>query len=211
MTTAPQNEPSDGIMTSRYQDLRRFRLPGGFRGRGAIVVQLWWIIQSTAFRFSPQVLYGWRRFLLRLFGAHVGRGALVRPTVRIIYPWKVSVGDHSWIGDDAVLYSLGPIAIGAHTVVSQKSYLCAGSHDPQSIAFDISAAPIRVGDECWIATDVFVAPGVSIGNGAVVGARSSVFHDIPAGMICHGNPAVPVRARRVEGGPSHAATAAREG
>jgi len=178
-----------------YQDLSRFQVPAGFRGRNRITVQLWWLVQATVFRLSPQVFYGWRRFLLRLFGAHVGRGALIRPSAEITYPWKVWIGDHSWIGDGATLYSLSDIRIGPHSVISQRAYLCAGTHDPASITFDILAAPISIGAECWIASDVFVALGVTIGDGTVVGARSTVFHDLPKGMICYGTPARPVRGR----------------
>jgi len=184
-----------GAPRPRYQDLSRFRLPPNFRGRSALVVQLWWLVEASLFRLSPQVLYGWRRFLLRLFGAKVGRQVQLRPTVQITYPWKVSIGDHSWIGDEVVLYSLGEIRIGAHSVISQKSYICAGTHNPESLAFDILALPVWVGSECWIASDVFVAPGVSIADGAVVGARSTVVQDLPAGMVCYGHPAVPVRPR----------------
>lgn len=179
----------------QYQDLSTFRMPPGFRGRSGILVQLWWLVQWFLFRPSPQVLYGFRRFLLRLFGAQVGAHVLVRPTAWITYPWKLSIGNYSWIGDEVVLYSLGEIRIGAHTVVSQRSYLCAGTHDFTRLSFDISAPPIHIGDQVWIATDVFVAPGVTIGDGSVVGARSSVFHDLPAGMICMGSPAQPIRTR----------------
>lgn len=178
-----------------YQDLRRFRLPKGFRGRSAIIVQLWWLVQATLFRGSPQICYGWRRWLLRRFGARVGRGVLIRPTVEITYPWKLTIGDYSWVGDGAVLYTLGEIYLGAHSVVSQRSYICTGSHEPESLAFAIFARPVRIGAECWLAADVFVAPGVSIGDGTVVGARSSVFDDLPPGMICRGAPARPVRRR----------------
>jgi putative colanic acid biosynthesis acetyltransferase WcaF len=182
--------------SNRYQDLSRFRVPVGFRGRSPIVVQLWWIVQATLFHPSPQILYGWRRFLLRLFGAHVGRGVMFRPSVEIVYPWKIWIGDYSWIGDNTRLYSLADIRIGSHSVISQNSYLCAGSHDPESITFAITALPISIGNECWIASDVFIAPGISIGDGTVVGARSTVFHDLPSGMICYGAPARPVRPRR---------------
>jgi len=179
-----------------YQDLDRFRLPEGFRGRPAWLVQTWWLVETLLFRFSPQVMYGWRRSLLRLFGAKVGRDVLIRPTARVTYPWKLTIGDCSWIGDDVVLYSLGQIRIGSHTVISQKSYVCTGTHDYTQARFDISATPVNIGDEVWIAADVFVAPGVAIGNGAVVGARSTVLSDLPAGMVCYGQPAKPVRARR---------------
>jgi len=183
------------MAAARYQDLAQFRLPRGFRGRNAVVVQLWYVVAATLFRWSPQALYGWRSLLLRLFGARIGQGVKVRSSATILYPWKVAIGERSWIGDEAVLYSLGEIRIGANSVVSQRSYLCTGSHAIDKIEFDIEARPIVVGSECWIASDVFVAPGVSIGDGAVVGARSTVFEDVPAGMVAFGTPARPVRPR----------------
>jgi putative colanic acid biosynthesis acetyltransferase WcaF len=159
------------------------------------VVQLWWIVQATLFAISPQFMFGWRRWLLRLFGAKVGRGVLLRPSVRVTYPWNVSIGDYAWVGDDVVLYSLGEIEIGEHAVVSQRSYLCAASHDYTRVDFPIYARKVTLEAQAWLATDVFVAPGVTIGKGAVVGARSSVFHDLPPMMVCVGSPARPTRPR----------------
>ena len=181
-----------------YQDLSAFTMPAGFRGRSALVVQLWWIVQALFFRTSPQFMYGYRRWLLRLFGAKVGKGVILRPTMSVQFPWKVTIDDYAWVGDDVVLYSLGPINIGQHAVVSQKSYLCTGSHDAQDPWFHITARPIVIEREAWVATDVFVGPGVTIGQGAVVGARSSVFNDLPGGKICLGCPARPVRDRLPE-------------
>ena len=159
------------------------------------MVQLWWIVQSSLFACSPQFMYGWRRFLLKLFGAKVGQGVLIRPTVRVTYPWKVVFGNFVWVGDNVELYSLGPIEIGSNVVISQRSYLCAASHDYTSESFDMLAKKIVIEDEVWIATDVYVAPGVTIGRGALVGARSSVFGDMPSCMICLGSPASPVKPR----------------
>ena len=115
--------------------------------------------------------------------------------MKITYPWKLTLGDYAWVGDDAVLYTLGEITIGANSVVSQKCYLCTGSHEFMSQHFDITASPIVIGEKCWLATDVFVAPGVSVGDGTVVGARSSVFKSLPANKVCRGNPAVVIRER----------------
>ena len=140
-------------------------------------------------------MYGWRRFLLRSFGAQIGKNVIIRPTVKIQFPWKVKIGDYSWIGDRVNLYSLGDIEIGNDVVISQRSYICTGTHDASADTFDISSHRIIVEDQCWIATDVFVAPGITIGRGTVVGARSSVFHDLPAGKICMGNPARVVKDR----------------
>lgn len=180
-----------------YQDLSRFRTPTGFRGRSGVAVQFWWLVDALLFRPSPQIFFGWRRWLLRLFGAHIGKGALIRPSVEITYPWKVSIGDYAWVGDHVVLYSLAEIRIGAHSVISQYSYLCTGSHDMESASYTIVAAPIVIGAQCWVASHVFVAPGVTIDDGAVVGARSAVFHDLPPAMICQGMPAKPIRPRPV--------------
>jgi putative colanic acid biosynthesis acetyltransferase WcaF len=182
----------------KYQDLSMFMLPAGFRGASGLKVQIWWLIQSSLFGLSPQFMYKWRNFLLRLFGAQIGKGVIIRPTVRITYPWKLIIGDNAWVGDNADLYTLGEISIGKNAVVSQRAYLCTGSHDHTAEAFDIYAKPIVIEDEAWIATDVFIAPGITIGKGAVIGARSSVFKDMPAGMICIGNPAKPVK-KRLEG------------
>ncbi|CDQ11291.1 putative glycose-acyl transferase, WcaF [Acidithiobacillus ferrivorans] len=192
-----QNQAEETMMLA--QDLSRFRVPATFRGRSGWYVQLWWLVQASLFTWSPQVLYGWRRFLLRLFGAKIGKGVIIRPSTRITYPWKVSIGDFAWVGDDVVLYSLGEIDIGANAVVSQRCYLCTGSHDYTQPTFDIYTKPILVGAEAWLATDVFVAPGVRIGRGAVVGARSSVFEDIPELMLAKGTPAKPFKKRLLTG------------
>jgi putative colanic acid biosynthesis acetyltransferase WcaF len=179
----------------KYQDLSKFLLPSGFRGASGLKVQIWWLIQSTLFGCSPQFMYAWRNFLLRLFGAKIGRNVIIRPTVRVTYPWKLTIGDNAWVGDHAELYTLGNITIGKNAVVSQKSYLCTGSHDFQSEAFDIYQKPIVIEDEAWVAADVYIAPGITVGKGAVIGARSSVFSDMPAGMICIGSPAKPIKPR----------------
>ena len=97
-----------------------------------------------------------------------------------------------------MLYSLGNIYIADDSVLSQKAYLCAASHDYKSRSFDILSSDIRIGSEVWIATDVFVGPGVTIGGGAVVGARSSVFEDLPGGMLYFGSPAKAVRPRATQ-------------
>lgn len=183
------------IIKNKYQDLSKFDLPRGFRGRPSFFVQLWWLVEFFLFKPSPQFMYGWRRFLLRLFGAKIGKKVILRPSCSITYPWKVKIGDHSWIGDEVVLYSLGEITIGNNAVISQRSYLCTGSHDYTDISFSIFQKPIIINDECWIATDVFIAPGVTIGRGTVVGARSSVYKELKPESIYIGNPAKYIRAR----------------
>ena len=178
-----------------YQRLDTFKLPAGWRGRSAAFVQLWWIVQALLIHPSPQVAYGWRRWILRLFGARVGSNVLIRPSVRVTFPWRLTIGDYVWIGDNVELYSLAEITIGAHAVVSQGSYLCTGSHDANSPSFDIFAKPIIVGEEAWIAAQAFVCPGVRLGRGSVVGARSFVTEDTREGGVYFGKPARYVRQR----------------
>lgn len=189
-------------MNDRVQDLSLFRLPADFRGRSALVCQAWWIIQDTLFRWSPQFMYGFRNALLRLFGAQIGTAVMIRPTVRIQFPWKVIIGDYTWIGDHAELYSLGPISIGAHAVISQMCYLCTATHDPSEVDFPIYATSMTVGDEVWLCAGVFIMPGANIGRGAVVGARSLVTKDIPAMALAKGNPAVVTGERKTNFGSS---------
>jgi putative colanic acid biosynthesis acetyltransferase WcaF len=189
-------------LPDQIQDLRSFRVPPDFRGRPAWLVQFWWLVQATLFGLSPQFMYGWRSWLLRMFGASIGEGVHVRPTARITYPWKVSIGNFSWVGDGVVLYSLETIDIGANVSISQRCHLCAGSHDYTRRNFPYVLEPMRtrivVEDEVWLANEVFVGPGVTIGRGAVVGARSSVFKTLPAMMVCYGSPAEAKKPRTVD-------------
>ena len=134
-----------------------------------------------------------------MFGATIGEGVRVRPSAHITYPWKVRIGDWSWIGEESVLYSLEEISIGSNVSVSHRCYLCAGNHDYERVDFpyvvDATKTRIAVGDEVWLANDVFVGPGVTIGRGAVVGARSDVFESLPPLMVCFGSPATPKKPR----------------
>ena len=186
-----------GLQLNQFQDLSRYRVPAGFRGRPAWFVQLWWIFDALFVRCTPQALYSWRRFTWRLFGAKVGHKVLIRPGVRITFPWKVKIGDHCWIGDNVTLYSVAEITIGEHSVVSQEAYLCTGTHDHCDISFPLIASPITIEPECWIAARAFVGPGVRIGRGAVVGACSVLLSDVPPAMVAAGTPARTVGIRTV--------------
>ncbi len=179
----------------QFQNLKDFKLPRDFRGRSAWFVQTWWLVQMLLFKTSPQFMYGWRRFLLRRFGARIGKKVMIRPSAHIQFPWKLHIGEYSWIGDQVVLYNLGDIYIGNHSVISQRSYLCTGSHHHRNVDFSIYVKPIIIQSQCWLAADVFVAPGISIGEGTVVGSRSSVFKSLPAAKICFGTPAKVVKDR----------------
>lgn len=182
----------------KYQDLSKFSLPKNFRGRNSIIVVLWWSIQSTLFAISPQPFFKWRVFLLRIFGAKIGKNVRIRSNVKVTYPWKVKIGNNCWIGDNCNLYSLGEITIGNDVALAHQVYLCTGNHNYSKVTFDILAEPIIIEDEVWLPNDVFVGPGVTIGKGCVVGARSTVLKDLPTGMICFGYPAKPIRKRQIK-------------
>jgi putative colanic acid biosynthesis acetyltransferase WcaF len=185
-------ELDDGM---NVQDLGRYRNPPDLRGRSAVQVQLWWIVQALLFHTSPQFLYGWRCWLLRLFGAKIGKGVIIRPSVRVTYPWKLEIGDRAWVGDYAELYTLDRITIGEDAVVSQYSKLVTGSHDFDRPTFDMVTKPIVIEKQAWVAADCFIAPGVTVGKGAVVLARSLVTRDVPEFMVVAGQPAVVKRRR----------------
>ncbi len=179
-------------------DLRRYDQSSFDRGRPGWIILLWWLVQGIAFPLTPHFANSMRVWLLRQFGAQVGEGVIIRPTARITYPWKVSIGDFSWIGDDVVLYSLDRIDIGQHCVISQKSYLCTGSHDIYDPAFGLKTAAIALGNGVWVASDCFIAPGVAIGANAVIGARSLVTKNMPNQQVCWGNPCRPQYFRELQ-------------
>jgi putative colanic acid biosynthesis acetyltransferase WcaF len=115
----------------------------------------------------------------------------------VLYPWKLTVGDNCWIGDNAVIYTIDEIILGRHTVVSQDVYLCAGTHDAYNIAFPVVASPITIESECWIAARAFVGPGVRVGHGAVIGACSVVQSDVPPAVVVAGFPARAIQKRKL--------------
>ena len=136
-----------------------------------------------------------KRGLLRIFGGRIGKGVVIRPRVNITMPWRLEIGDHSWIGEEVYLLSLDRISIGSHCCVSQRAFLCTGNHDFRDECFSFQGGPIVLGDGVWVGASVFVGPGVEIAREAVVTAASVVLKSLPGGMVCCGNPAEP-RSRR---------------
>ena len=158
-----------------------------------------WATAHPFFAFSPRILWGWRRIVLRAFGAKVGREVHIYPSVRIALPWTLTIGDHAAIGDRSILYGLGQITIGARVTISQGAHLCAGTHDWRTSDMLLLKPPIHIGDDAWICADAFIGPGVTIGAGAIVGARAVAMKDVPENAICVGNPAHIVSQRRMRG------------
>lgn len=154
---------------------------------------IWAFFEPLFFRLSPRLFYGWRNFILRLFGAKIGRGVKIYPSARIMFPWLLVVEDHVVISWDVKVYNLGTISIGAKTVVSQYAHLCGGTHDFQKPDFLLLRTGLRIGSNVWIAADAFIGPGVNVGDNVVVGARAVVLHDVEANTLVGGNPAKPIR------------------
>ncbi len=158
---------------------------------------VWAAVWLLLYRPSPRPFHAWRRALLRAFGARIGTGAHPYASARIWAPWNLIMEEHSCIGDDVDCYCVAAVTIGAHATVSQYSYLCAASHDFRNPAMPLVVAPIVIEAQAWVAADVFVGPGVRIARGSVVGARSTVMHDVGAWTVVAGNPARPIGVRPV--------------
>lgn len=157
-----------------------------------------WGLTQPLFRFSPRTFFGWRCFLLRLFGAKIGKGVHIYNSVTIYFPWNLEIGNWSSIGEYAFIYNLGKILLGSKATISQRAHLCAGTHDYTRAALPLLKKPITVADKAWICADAFIGPGVSIGEGAVVGARAVVTKDVEAWVVVAGNPALPIKKRTMK-------------
>jgi putative colanic acid biosynthesis acetyltransferase WcaF len=169
----------------------------GGTSRERMLETLWDLLGQPLMRITFHNWYGLRRRLLNLFGAQVDPTARIRPSARISYPWRLKVGARTAVGDHSILFCLGPVTIGDRCTISQYAHLCAGSYDYTKREMTLVTKPIVIENDAWIAADVFVGPGVTIGRNCVVGARSTVLHSLPPGMICAGDNAKPLRPRDV--------------
>ena len=155
----------------------------------------WAIVYTFLYGTSPVVCHAWRRLVLRCFGANIGKRVRIYPSTRIWAPWNLVMGDDSVLGPDVDCYCVATIVIERRAVVSQYSYLCAASHDYNVPEFTLLVGSIQVGQDAWIAAGSFISPGVTIGNGAVVGARAVVTKDVEPWTVVVGNPARLIRTR----------------
>lgn len=160
--------------------------------RQELVARVLWAGAQPLFRLSPKPCWGWRRFLLRMFGARVGREVRIDPSARIVVPWHLEIGDWSAVGFDTLLYNLGPLKIGQRVTISQRAHLCGGSHDFRRASMPLLKLPVTVDDDAWIGADAFVGPDVRVGRRAVVGARAVAVKNVRARTIVGGNPARPI-------------------
>jgi putative colanic acid biosynthesis acetyltransferase WcaF len=166
-------------------------------GRSLIVRAAWFLLGLPLLRCPILGSSAFRRRLLRWFGAEIGQGAVIKPGVRVKFPWKLKLGKYCWIGEDCWIDNLAPVTLGDHVCVSQGVYLCTGSHDWSDPAFGLITRPIGIHDGAWIAARVSVGPGAVIGQHAVVGFGSVVSGTIPPYEIHVGNPAKFLRRREI--------------
>lgn len=176
-------------------DLSKFNNNAFERGASTAKELLWRMLQQGFFNVEWIKAFGLKRRILRGFGAKIEAGVVVKPKAKITFPWKLKVGVNSWIGEETWLLNLDHITIGSNVCISQRSFLCTGSHDWSKDAFDLITKPIIIEDGVWICADVFIGPGVSVGENSVVTAGSVVTGNLPPNMVCSGNPCVAIKQR----------------
>jgi putative colanic acid biosynthesis acetyltransferase WcaF len=172
------NDRSDKPLRS----LAGFKGSGYDKGRSYITQAMWFAVQNMVFSkwWLPKAM---RPRLLRLFGAEVGHNVFIRHRVRVLWPWKLAIGDNCWIGEDAWILNLEPVSIGHDVCVSQGVFLCTGSHDRTSPTFEYDNGPISIGDEVWLGAQALILRGVTIGRGAVIAARARVSSEVSPGLL----------------------------
>jgi putative colanic acid biosynthesis acetyltransferase WcaF len=171
------------------RDLSAFSAAGFDRGASRLKEALWFLTRWAFFDTSFPWPSALRRALLRLFGAKIGSGVVIRAKVNVTFPWRFTAGDHVWLGEEVLILSLAPVTLENSVCLSQRAFLCTGSHDYRKPAFDLITKPITIRTGAWVAAQAFIAPGVEIGSGAVIGAGAVVLESIAPGAIARGNPA----------------------
>lgn len=161
------------------------------------LLRILWSLCICFFKLTPRNSFEIRNLLLRMFGACIGKNVHIYRSAIIYYPWKLTVGDYSSIGEWALIYNLGAVSIGKKSTVSHRAHLCAGTHDYTKVDLPLIKSTIHIGDQVWICTDAFIGPGISIGSGSVVGARSVVVKDVQQWSIVAGNPSKFIRRREL--------------
>jgi len=174
---------------STIPDIAANRLARKWTARELLGRAFWEVAGMRLFAWSPRIAWGWRRAVLRGFGARIGHDVRIDPSVLVPVPWNLDIADEVGIGARAKLYCLGLITIGRGATVSQDAHLCAGSHDFRSPDMRLLKLPISIGSGAWICADAYIGPGVTVGHGAVVGARAVVVRDVVPCSIVAGNPA----------------------
>jgi putative colanic acid biosynthesis acetyltransferase WcaF len=165
------------------------------RGRPLPVEALWYLTKILFFLSPLPWPSRFKCILLRCFGAKIGKGVYLKPRVNIHLPWKLKIGDYTWLGEEVFILNLEPVEIGRHCCLSQRAFICTGNHDYTKIEMPYQNRPIVIADGVWVGAQVFVGPGVRVNTDCVLAAGSVVTKDMPEGMICAGNPCQSIRHR----------------
>lgn len=178
-------------------DLSRYH--NALSRKNQVVRMLWTVVWGVFARPLPRsVGSGWKRFLLRLFGARIDATAIVYSSAKVYYPANLTMGAYACLASDVDCYNVAPVTIGANSTVSQGAYLCTASHDITDPLNPLVTKPIVIEDQAWVAAGAFVGMGVTIGQGAVVGARAAVFKDVEPWTVVGGNPAKFIKRREIK-------------
>jgi putative colanic acid biosynthesis acetyltransferase WcaF len=184
----------------------------GFSRRSRMVRLAWEIVRLLLFRPTPRFgLEKWRQFLLRRFGAKIGHGCRIAPSCTIWAPWNLVVGDYVCLADGVDCYNQAPITLGDYATVSQRAFLCTASHDISTLERPLFSKPIAIGSHAWVCAEAFIGPRVTIGEGAVAGARAVVNRPVEPWIVVAGNPAAPIKKRVLRGSSSKAPAAGSDG
>ena len=179
------------------QQLDRYRTPPDWHPGAPLLLRTLWFCLGAPLLSAPWLPgSAWRVALLRAFGARIGSGCRLKPGLRVKFPWRLVVGHHCWLAEDAWIDNLAPVTLGDRVCLSQGTYLCTGNHDFRSPGFDLMLGPITIASDAWIAARAVLAPGTQIGGGAVVAFGAVVSGSVPPGAIVRGNPAVVVGQRK---------------
>ncbi|HKI69019.1 MAG TPA: WcaF family extracellular polysaccharide biosynthesis acetyltransferase [Verrucomicrobiae bacterium] len=176
-------------------DLSRYSSAGFDRGAGKLREAVWLVVSLFLFQMCPFSFSALKRSVLRAFGARIGKNVVIKSQVKITFPWKLTVGDHVWLGEQCWLLNLERIIIGSHVCISQRAFLCTGSHNYKLSTFDLITMPINVEDGAWIGAGAWVGPGVTVGTHAVLTAGSVASKNLEPYGIYRGNPAGRVKQR----------------
>jgi|ERR1017187_4784252 putative colanic acid biosynthesis acetyltransferase WcaF len=168
---------------------------GLVRGRSLPVEFVWYLVKCIFFLSAAPWPVGLRVGLLKAFGAKIGRGVNIKPRVNIHLPWKLEIGSYSWIGEEVFILNFETVRIGTNCCISQRVFICTGSHNYRDPAMSYRNAPILIEDGAWLGAQCFVGPGITVGTDAVATAGSIVVRDLPKSTVCSGNPASAIRPR----------------
>lgn len=179
-------------------DLGKFSADGFDKGAGKLKIALWYFVNALFVRSSLFPFMGWRKMWLKMFGAKIGRGLVIKNEVRIKSPWFLEVGDNVWLGENVWIDNLDRVSIGSNVCVSQGALLLTGNHDYNRVDFPYRNAPISIEDGAWIGAEAVVCPGVVVRQNAILTVKSVATKDLEPNGIYQGNPAVKIRERKIQ-------------